>query len=286
MFRWIRSLVLWSMLIWEGGRKPLRAENSKARGRYWCRESLCPPPSRPQLGCSVWRSFWPCRTSWRRTWSSCSPHTRARTRCFRRWTLTWGRPGISSCHLNTQGRCEQQAAGAEAQRWVRYPGRFRLTFGRQKSVQRVGPLGHLLGTKPAKDVVNRKWASFGDRADVYMFRNAFTYPSVTGAWHDLSRDLRLHLLGNPWGKNKKHYRCVLLTLLVKHQPTDQPTNQAYLSFSLFLLTPSMAGGCSSLSGEVTSLSMDATLCDSVPSGSVAVWSEPTRRRFICVLCVI
>lgn len=46
------------------------------------------PLSQPRPECNVWRSSWPCRTSERRTWSSCSPRTLARIRCSRRWTLT------------------------------------------------------------------------------------------------------------------------------------------------------------------------------------------------------
>lgn len=63
-------------------------------------KSLGIPLLELQLECRVWRSFWPWRSSWRKTWSSYSPHTPSKTQCFHHWTLTSRKPGISSFHLN------------------------------------------------------------------------------------------------------------------------------------------------------------------------------------------
>lgn len=59
----------------------------------------CWSPVELQLECSVWRSFWPWRSTWMKTWSSCSLHTPTRTQCFHHWTLTSRRPGRSSVHI-------------------------------------------------------------------------------------------------------------------------------------------------------------------------------------------
>lgn len=155
MFRLITSLVLWSMLIWKG--TTVRGlgilKKTLVFNALW-KESLLIPLSQLRLEYSVWRSFWPWRTSWTKTWSSCSPHTPAKTRCFHHWTQTSRRPGISSYRLSIldkQGSVSSSiSVGGEC--WLKYI-IYLLTFGWQKSLKGLWPLGHLLKTKPAGEGV-------------------------------------------------------------------------------------------------------------------------------------
>lgn len=89
------------------------------------------PLSQPRPECNVWRSSWPCRTSERRTWSSCSPRTPARILCSRRWTPTWGRPGRSLYRLDTHRAAWDTGLGSTGSRKLakKARGANSLTFG-------------------------------------------------------------------------------------------------------------------------------------------------------------
>lgn len=141
-------------LCWSGGGEKIGYmwTNSKSR-KVIGSGGVRLPLSQPRPECNVWRSSWPCRTSERRTWSSCSPRTPARIRCSRRWTLTWGRPGRSLYRLEANGAVWDTALRSTGSRKLakKIRGAISLTFGGQQSVQRERPLGRLLHTEPVRD---------------------------------------------------------------------------------------------------------------------------------------
>lgn len=95
-----------------------------------------------------------------------------------------------------------------------------------------------------------------------MFRNAFTYPSVTGAWHDVSRDLRLHLLGNPWSKNKKTW-----LLCSSYAFSRAPTSQPSLPFLFPFLVNSLHG---------SGLQLSQRWGDKLKHGCDTLWQRAER----------
>lgn len=106
--------------------------------------------------------------------------------------------------------------------------------------------------------------------------DTFTYSSAMGGWHDLNRDLRLHLLEEQ--KRLSQGRPIIINISIDE--TKAKKGWFYLSFSIFLLSEAMSRGCSSLSGDVTSLNI---VTASSASSEVKCDLNALTHLYICVV---
>lgn len=177
-----------------------------------------PPLLQPQPECNVWISSWPCRTSGRRTWSSCSPRTPARIRCSHRCTLTWGMSGRFQCRLKAHGA----RWALEPERWSKksHLRATSLTFGGQQSVQREWPLWRLLHTEPTRDSGKFQMRKCGHGEDSKTW-DTVTYSFAMGGWHDLSGDPRLHLLEEQICSSQGLPMTFIIIIIIKSDETKK-----------------------------------------------------------------